>query len=114
MQLAAGAQDEYLWSGPETASYNTVNPNFTNISLSDQWRPSDRWLVNAALRYESYTYDMAHTGTEAEQFYASDRCKQLLLRHAWSNAGRCCTNAGHVHAPVAARAIPPAITDRDP
>lgn len=69
--LAAGAQDEYLWSGPETASYNTVNPNFTNISLSDQWRPSDRWLVNAALRYESYTYDMAHTGTEAEQFYAS-------------------------------------------
>ncbi|MGB6985165.1 MAG: carboxypeptidase regulatory-like domain-containing protein, partial [Candidatus Aquilonibacter sp.] len=67
---AAGAQNEYLWSGDETAAYNTVRPNFTNVSLSDQWRPSDKWLVNAAIRYESYTYGMANTDTEADQFYA--------------------------------------------
>jgi hypothetical protein len=67
---AAGAQLETLWDGPENASYNTVNPKFTNMSLSDQWRPSDKWLVNAAVRYESYTYDMANTGTLGDQFYA--------------------------------------------
>jgi hypothetical protein len=67
---AAGATDMYLWNGPEAAAYNTVKPNFTNVSLSDQWRPSDRWLVNAALRYESYTYGMANTNTPADNFYA--------------------------------------------
>ncbi len=66
---AAGAQLEYLWSGDEAAAYNTVRPNFTNVSLSDQWRPNDKWLVNAALRYESYTYGMANTDTEADQLY---------------------------------------------
>jgi hypothetical protein len=67
---AAGAQLEYLWSGPEIASYNTVRPNFTNVSLSDQWRPSDRWLVNGALRFENYTYNLANTNNMANAFYA--------------------------------------------
>jgi hypothetical protein len=67
---AAGASLQYLWSGPEFAAYNTVNPAFINASLSDQWRPSDKWLVNAALRYESYTYNLADTNNEANQFYS--------------------------------------------
>jgi hypothetical protein len=66
---AAGASLETLWDGPESASYNTVDPKFLNVSLSDQWRPSDRWLVNAALRYESYTYDMPQTTTPGDEFY---------------------------------------------
>jgi Carboxypeptidase regulatory-like domain/TonB-dependent Receptor Plug Domain len=67
---AAGASLETLWDGPETASYNTVNPKFLNVSLSDQWRPSDRWLINGAIRYESYTYDLPQTETPGDQFYA--------------------------------------------
>jgi hypothetical protein len=66
---ANGAQLETLWDGPESASYNTVDPKFTNVSLSDQWRPSDRWLINAAVRYESYTYDLPQSTTPGDEFW---------------------------------------------
>ncbi len=39
--------------------YNTVSPKFSTIALQDEWRPSDRWLVNAGVRFENYTYDLA-------------------------------------------------------
>ncbi len=105
---AAGAQNEYLWSGPETASYNTVDPNFTNISLSDQWRPNDKWLVNAALRYESYTYNMAHTGTEAEQFYAQIAADNFCYATPGATLGGVVQTAGTYTLPLQPGQSPPA------
>jgi hypothetical protein len=67
---AAGASLETIWDGPESASYNTVDPKFLNVSLSDQWRPNDKWLINGAIRFENYTYDLPQSTTAGDQFYA--------------------------------------------
>jgi hypothetical protein len=66
---SAGAQLVNLWSGGVDASYNTVDPNFLNVSLSDQFRPNDKWLLNGSLRYEDYTYNLPNGNTEAGAFY---------------------------------------------
>ncbi len=67
---AAGAQWVTLWNGNSKGSYNTVKPQFSFISLSDQWRPSDRWLFNAQLRYEDYKYGLVSNPGIATDFYA--------------------------------------------
>ncbi len=67
---AAGANWVTLWDGNARGSYNTVKPQFAFVSLSDQWRPSDRWLFNAQLRYEDYKYGLVANPSLATQFYA--------------------------------------------
>jgi hypothetical protein len=67
----AGATWDSLWAGNATGSYNAVTPKFTNASLSDQFRPNDRFLINASIRYDNFTYDMPNTGTPANEFYAN-------------------------------------------
>ncbi len=67
---AAGAQWVTLWNGDASGSYNTVKPQFAFVSLSDQWRPNDRWLVNAQVRYEDYKYGLVSNPGEATDFYA--------------------------------------------
>jgi hypothetical protein len=67
----AGAQWSTLWNGDSSGSYNTVDPKFSFLSLSDQWRPSDRLLFNLALRYENYNYGLDSAANLATQFYAS-------------------------------------------
>ncbi len=67
---AAGAQWVTLWNGDASGSYNTVKPQFGFLSLSDQWRPSDRWLFNAQLRYEDYKYGLVSNPGMATDFYA--------------------------------------------
>jgi hypothetical protein len=59
-----------LWSGNATGSYNSVRPRFTNASLQDQFRPSDKFLINAAIRYDNFTYDLPDSLTAADAFYA--------------------------------------------
>lgn len=60
-----------LWSGGVTGSLNTVLPKFTSISLTDQFRPSDRFLFDAGLRYDDYTYDLPTSASPATNYYAS-------------------------------------------
>jgi hypothetical protein len=60
-----------LWSGNATGSYNSITPRFTNASLSDQFRPNDRFLINAAIRYDNFTYDLPNTANAANEFYAN-------------------------------------------
>ena len=59
------------WDGDVRGSFNTVKPQFTFVSFTDQWRPSDRWLVNAGARYEDYTYVLPDSATPATNFYAA-------------------------------------------
>ncbi|MDE2483603.1 MAG: TonB-dependent receptor [bacterium] len=66
----AGAQYVSLWDGPTKGSYNTVKPEFLNVSLSDQFRPNDRWLFNLSARYENYLYKLPDSTTQADGFYA--------------------------------------------
>ncbi len=104
----AGAQEVTLWDGPEYASYNTVNPKFTDISLSDQWRPSDRWLVNAAVRYESYTYDMPQTNTPGDQFYSSIAANYFCYATAGAMIGGVPQTQGTYTLPLLPGENPPA------
>ncbi len=105
---AAGAQLETLWDGPEYASYNTVNPKFTNISLSDQWRPSDRWLVNAAVRYESYVYDLPDSTTSGDQFYAQEAANYFCYATSSASIGGTAVGAGTYSLPLLPGQFPPA------
>ncbi|MGD0969048.1 MAG: TonB-dependent receptor [Candidatus Aquilonibacter sp.] len=105
---AAGAQLETLWDGPEYASYNTVNPKFTNVSLSDQWRPSDRWLINAAVRYESYTYDMPQTTTPGDQFYAQQAANYFCYATNGATIGGTAVGQGTYSLPLLPGEFPPA------
>ena len=66
----ANAQWVTLWNGDSSGSYNTVDPNFSFVSLSDQWRPSDKLLFNASVRFENYEYGLNSAATAATDFYA--------------------------------------------
>ncbi len=77
----AGAQYVTLWNGNASGTYNTVKPKFTFVSLSDQWRPNDRWLFNGQLRYENYEYDLVSNPGIATDFYA-----QIVQNDVCTNA----------------------------
>jgi Carboxypeptidase regulatory-like domain len=59
-----------LWNGDVTGSLNTVRPRFQNASISDQFRPNDKFMINASLRYDNFTYVMPDVVGPADAFYA--------------------------------------------
>ncbi len=67
---AAGAQWVSLWNGDTSGTFNTVGPRFSFVSLTDQFRPNDKWLFNLGVRYENYSYSLANSNTPADNFYA--------------------------------------------
>jgi outer membrane receptor protein involved in Fe transport len=67
---AAGANFDVTTPGGY-GPYNTVQPQFSSVALQDQWRPSDRWLLNFGVRYENYTYDLANMDTPEFTFWFS-------------------------------------------
>ena len=53
-----------------SGKYNTVTPQFAGLSLTDEWRPTDRLLVNVGLRFDQYKYIGDNTtGTAARAFW---------------------------------------------
>jgi hypothetical protein len=57
---AAGAQ--FQVTVPQGyGTLNTVVPQFSALALTDEWRPGDKWDINAGVRFESYVYDLANT-----------------------------------------------------
>jgi hypothetical protein len=64
----AGASMLLTYLG-NSADVNAVVPKLTNASLSDQWRPDDRWNVNAAVRFENDAYGLANTDNPATNFW---------------------------------------------
>ncbi len=65
---AAGAGWHVSFLGPN-GTYNTVTPTFATGGLQDQFHPSDRWLLNAGLRYENYNYQLANSDTPDNNFW---------------------------------------------
>ena len=64
----AGASMLLTYLG-NSADINAVMPKITDASLSDQWRPSDAWNVNASVRFENDSYDLADTNNPATNFW---------------------------------------------
>ncbi len=78
---AAGANWVTLWNGNAAGTLNTVKPKFAFVSLSDQWRPNDKLLLNAQLRYEDYQYGLVANPGTATDFYA-----QIISNDVCQNA----------------------------
>ena len=61
------------------ATYNTVKPKFSAISLTDQWKPTSKLSIDAGIRFDRFEYDGSNTtGTPARTFwynaYNLDNC----------------------------------------
>ncbi|HEY1883869.1 MAG TPA: TonB-dependent receptor [Candidatus Cybelea sp.] len=75
-----GAGWDTLWNGNQTATYNTVSPRFTNFSLGDQFRPNDKFLLNASVRYDNFTYDLGDTNNAANSFFAAQTANYTCVQ----------------------------------
>ncbi len=94
----AGAYWGTLWNGNANGEFNTVAPKFAFVSLTDEFRPNDRLVLDGGIRYDSYTYDLANSNTPWTNFYASIVAQDL-----------CVNNVGTVYSsPLAPGQPPPA------
>jgi hypothetical protein len=60
----------YVVENGAYGKYNTVKPNFTGLSISDEWRPSANLLFNAGVRLDQYQFVGDNTtGTVARKFW---------------------------------------------
>jgi hypothetical protein len=57
---AAGAQYRVTFTGYR-GTLNQVTPQFSAASITDQFKPNDRLLLNAGLRFENYNYVIPST-----------------------------------------------------
>lgn len=54
----------------KSGAYNAVTPQFTSYSLTDEFRPNDRFLINAGLRIDQYRFIGGNTDAgPARQFW---------------------------------------------
>ena len=44
-----------------SATYNQVVPKFTSLSITDQWKPTDRLNINLGLRYDRFEFNGSNT-----------------------------------------------------
>jgi hypothetical protein len=68
--LANGAYWATLQNGNASGTFNSVVPNFTSASLEDQWRPSDKVTINASVRFDQFSYNLAPGAVNQNPFYA--------------------------------------------
>ncbi len=59
-----------LYNGNASGTFNSVVPNFYSGSLEDQWRPSDRLTINASMRFDQFSYNLAPANVGQNPFYA--------------------------------------------
>jgi Carboxypeptidase regulatory-like domain/TonB dependent receptor/TonB-dependent Receptor Plug Domain len=85
-----GSACEYLVAeNGNHATYNQVIPKFFSTSLTDEFRPTDKWLFNLGVRLDSFTFDGSNTD------YGD-------ARDFWTNAfniGNCVSNVAGTVAP---------------
>jgi Carboxypeptidase regulatory-like domain/TonB dependent receptor len=62
-----------------SADINAVVPKLTDASLSDEWRPGDKWVINGSVRFENDTYGLADTNNPATNFWFSAAQKEFCV-----------------------------------
>ena len=73
-----GATMELTFLGNQ-ADINAVTPRITSASLSDQWRPNDRWNINISARFENDSYDLANTNNPGTAFWFAAAQKEFCV-----------------------------------
>ncbi|HTX60151.1 MAG TPA: TonB-dependent receptor [Verrucomicrobiae bacterium] len=53
----------YVAENGADGEYNGVRPNFSAASITDEFKPSDRWTINLGLRADRYVYVGSDTDT---------------------------------------------------
>ena len=66
---AAGATWQLNQNLEPFANKSTVGPRFTTVALQDEFRPSDRWDINAGIRFESYGYALGDVSSPEQAFW---------------------------------------------
>jgi Carboxypeptidase regulatory-like domain/TonB dependent receptor/TonB-dependent Receptor Plug Domain len=66
---AAGANWDLTQNIEPDANRSTTGPRFLNVALQDEFRPSDRWDINAGIRFESYGYALGDYSSPEQQFW---------------------------------------------
>jgi hypothetical protein len=107
-----GAPCEYLaTNNGANALLNNVRPAFTNASLSELFKPSDRFTLNASLRFEDFTYNLAQTATPGNELlvnnYNASHCISGLTVSSRALGTACPAGS----APTALSAVSPARLD---
>ncbi len=59
----------YVMESSQYATYNTVRPQFSSFSLTDQFRPSDKLLLNLGLRYDRFAFVGSNTARGAARAF---------------------------------------------
>jgi outer membrane receptor protein involved in Fe transport len=68
-----GAPCEYLAvNNGANGALNSVAPAFTNVALSDTFKPNDRLSINAGIRLEDFSYNLQPTNTLGNQLFVND------------------------------------------
>jgi hypothetical protein len=55
----------------QDANLNHVGPVFYTAAFQDEFRPSDRWDINAGVRFESYGYQLGDYSSPSQAFWFS-------------------------------------------
>jgi len=68
-----GASCEYYVVGTGAGGLrNVVRPAFTNAAISDTIKPTDKLTIQASLRFEDFTYNLAQTNNPGNQLLVND------------------------------------------
>jgi hypothetical protein len=68
---AAGASWTMAANLAADANSNTVSPSFYTLSLTDDYRPTDKLDINGGVRFESYTYHLANINNPEAVFWVN-------------------------------------------
>jgi hypothetical protein len=79
------------------ATFNQVQPKFVTGALTDEFRPSDKWLFNLGLRLDSFTFDGSDTSI-------APNSTSPAARTMWTNAFNLDNCVNNVTGTVSAKA----------
>ncbi len=83
----------YAVENGQYGTFNTVKPNFIGSSLTDTFKPTDKLVINAGLRFDDFQYDGSDTtGTAARALFYN----AFNINHCVDAAGTVSTLAAPV------------------
>ncbi|MBV8727368.1 MAG: TonB-dependent receptor, partial [Candidatus Eremiobacteraeota bacterium] len=69
---AGGPCEYFVVENGLSATYNTVTPKFSSASITDQWKPNDKLLVNLGVRWDQFTFLGSDTTGGARTFWFNE------------------------------------------
>jgi hypothetical protein len=94
---ACAANPQWLMvENGQNAQVDNVTPYFSSLALTDEMHPSDKWMINAGLRYDHFAYRLNNleTAYPARQFwfdaYNNEHCSAPGVDNVTRSPGGSC------------------------